>query len=378
MNIKKEIRQSKKAVHGGDVWNYFQDSVSSEHELASARVTIDFSSNINSMGPSKKAIEAIRQDLWKIPYYPDSSSKELKKALSRYLGTNARNITLGNGSTELIKNFCEVFLQKDSEAIIPEPTFSEYEVYSKLNGARIKHVHAKKEEGFVIDHKRIIDEINNKTKVVFLCNPNNPTGKILEGRDIEKIIESAYDYDTLVFLDEAYIEFTDFESLCQKIEDFDNLFVLQSLTKFFSLAGLRVGYGIGNKKFIEYLEKVRIPWNVNILAQTAAIASINDKEFIDESKSFIKRERQFLFKELLKTGLKVYESQANFFLIDLREAKIKAPEMKKRLVEKGMLIRDCCSFNGLDEYFIRVCVRKREENLRLLEELRHILEDKDA
>jgi threonine-phosphate decarboxylase len=338
---------------------------------------VDFSSNINPLGPSKKAIEAIRQDLWKIRYYPDSSSKELKKALSRYLGINARNITLGNGSTELIKNFCEVFLQKDSEAIIPEPTFSEYEVYSKLNGARIKHVYAKKED-FEVDHEKIIDEINNKTKVVFLCNPNNPTGKILEGRDIEKIIESAYDYDTLVFLDEAYIEFTDFESLCQKIEDFDNLFVLQSLTKFFSLAGLRVGYGIGNKKLIEYLEKVRIPWNVNILAQTAAIASINDEEFIDESKSFIKRERQFLFKELLKTGLKVYESQANFFLIDLREAKIKAPEMKKRLVEKGMLIRDCCSFNGLDEYFIRICVRKREENLRLLEELRHILEDKDA
>ncbi|MFH1774684.1 MAG: histidinol-phosphate transaminase [Methanobacteriota archaeon] len=346
--VREEIRQLKKAIHGGEVWSF-------------SDVKIDFSSNINPLGPSRKAIEAAKNSLWKCAYYPDSNTRELKKALSEYLGVSTENIIVGNGSTELIKNFCEAFINKGDEILIPQPTYSDYEVYARLYGAKI---------AFVPD-KKIISTIDSKTRAIFVCNPNNPTGRTIE---IEEIIEKAHHYSALVFLDEAYTEFTDQESFCSRIEDFENLFVLRSLTKFFALPGLRMGYGVGNKKIIECLEKLRLPWNLNTLAQVAAIESIKDGKYIRESKKFMKKERNFLYKELSKIQkLKVSPSEANFFLIDLRKAGIKASTAKKKLIEKGMLIRDCRSFRGLNEYFIRACVRNRKENARLIKELKNIV-----
>lgn len=349
LKVREEVLNLKKAIHGGDVWNF-------------SDVKIDFSSNVNPLGPSEKAMKAVKNSLWKCAHYPDSNTRELKKALSEYLGVSTENIIVGNGSTEMIKNFCEAFINKGDEILIPQPTYSDYEVYARLYGAKI---------AFVPD-KKTISTINSKTRAIFLCNPNNPTGRAVE--KLEEIIEKAQNYSALVFLDEAYTEFTDQESFCSRIEDFENLFVLRSLTKFFALPGLRMGYGIANKEIIECLEKLRLPWNLNTLAQVAAIESIEDGKYIRESKKFMKKERDFLYKELSKIqNLKVFPSEANFFLIDLRKAGIKASTAKKKLIEKGMLIRDCSSFRGLNEYFIRVCVRNREENVGLVRELKSIV-----
>lgn len=351
LEVREEIRKLKKAVHGGDVWSF-------------SDVKIDFSSNVNPLGPSEKAMRAVKNSLWKCAYYPDSNAGELKKALSKYLGVSAENIIVGSGSTELIKNFCEAFINKGDEILIPQPTYSDYEVYAKLYVGRITFV----------SEKKILSAVNSKTRVIFLCNPNNPTGRATEKDALQKIIEKAQNCGSLVFLDEAYIEFTDQESFCSRIQDFENLFVLRSLTKFFTLPGLRFGYGAANKEIIEYLEKLRLPWNVNTLAQVAAIESIKDKKYIRESKKFMKKERDFLYRELSKIQkLKVFPSEAIFFLIDLRKAGIKASTAKKKLIEKGMLIRDCSSFRGLNEYFIRVCIRKREENLKLIRELNSVV-----
>lgn len=363
LEVREEIRKLKKAVHGGDVWIFSRRRFCS---AKSSDVKIDFSSNINPLGPPKKAMKVVENSLWKCAYYPDSNAGELKKALSEYLGVSAlpSNIIVGSGSTELIKNFCEAFINKGDEILIPQPTYSDYEVYAKLYGGRITFV----------PEKKILGAIDSKTRAVFLCNPNNPTGGAIEKYTLEKIIEKTQSCDSLVFLDEAYIEFTDQESFCSQIQDFENLFVLRSLTKFFALPGLRFGYGAANKKIIECLEKLRLPWNVNTLAQVAAVESIKDKKYTRESKKFMKRERDFLYRELSKIQkLKVFPSEANFFLIDLRKAGIKAPTAKKKLIEKGMLIRDCCSFRGLNEYFIRVCIRKREENLKLIKELKSVV-----
>jgi threonine-phosphate decarboxylase len=294
----------------------------------------------------------------------------LKEALAGYLGVREENITLGNGSTELIKNFCQVFLQRGDRVIIPSPTFSEYEVLSRLMGARVKHVCARDLE---ICPGKIIKEIDDKTKAVFLCSPNNPTGRTIEG--IEEILQASLKKEAFVFLDEAYIEFTGSQGYCKRVGEFENLFVLRSMTKFFSLPGLRVGYGVGDSELVHYLEKVRIPWNVNSLAQAAAIASLGDVEFIEESRRVVKKEREFLRGEIRNLGLKVYGSEANFLLVNLRRKGLKAKDVREKLLRKGLLIRDCSSFTGLDEYFIRVCVRRRGENLRLTRELREVLQN---
>lgn len=349
MDIEKlvKVRNSKKAAHGGDVW--------------SEDVKFDFSSNVNPLGPPKRVKEALSRGIGKIHHYPDINATELRSAISEYVGVKPGNITLGNGSTELIKNFCEVFI-RGGNVVIPIPTFSEYEVYSRLYGAKLQYTSLELEE--------IIEAIDKDTGAVFLCNPNNPTGSLFDENEILMVVEAALDASALVFLDEAYIEFSDSRSFGSRVQGFENLFVLRSLTKFFSLAGLRVGYGVANKSLIRCMEKVRIPWNVNTLAQVAGIESLRDEKFIKTSRDFMKTEWDFLFDELSKF-LKVERSHANFFLINL-EGKIKALELKETLLEKGILIRDCSTFTGLDDNFIRVCIRKHETNVRLIEELKFL------
>lgn len=347
MDIKKLVKvgNSKKAAHGGDVW--------------SRNVKFDFSSNVNPLGPSERVKEALSRGIGKIHHYPDINATELLAAISEYVGVKPENIIPGNGSTELIKNFCEVFI-RGGNVVIPIPTFSEYEVYSQLYGAKLRYTS--------IESKKIIEAIDENTDAVFLCNPNNPTGSLFDENEILMVVEASLDASALVLLDEAYIEFSDGRSFGSRVQEFENLLVLRSLTKFFSLAGLRVGYGVANKNLISCMEKVRIPWNVNTLAQAAGIESLRDEKFIKTSVDFIKTERDFLFEELSKF-LKVERSHANFFLIDL-EGQIKAPELQERLLEKGILIRDCSTFTGLDDNFIRVCIRGHEETVRLIEELR--------
>lgn len=358
LNVREEILRLRKAIHGGDFWSV------ENFAKQNFQTCQDFSSNVNPLGPSEKAIKAVKKNLWKLRYYPDTNSKELKKTLAQYLGIREENIIAGNGSTELIKNFCEAFVNKGAKVLIPQPTYSDYEVYAKLYGANIAFTHEKK----------IIESIGRKTRAVFICNPNNPTGRKIEKAVLEEIIKKAHNCGSLIFLDEAYIEFTDLESFCSRVEEFENLFVLRSLTKFFSLPGLRIGYGIANKEIIECLEKLRLPWNVNALAQVAVIESIKDGKYIRESKKFMKKERDFLYRELSKIQkLKVFPSDANFFLIDARKVGIKAQTLKQKLIKKGTLIRDCGSFRGLNEYFIRVCVRNREENSKLVKDLKSIV-----
>ncbi|MEE8168681.1 MAG: histidinol-phosphate transaminase [Candidatus Hydrothermarchaeales archaeon] len=347
--------QLQKRVHGGDVWDYFP--------------VIDFSSNVNPLGPPKSAVEAIKKELWRIGYYPDPDGKEMKAVLSRHLGLEPENITLGNGSTELIKNFCEAFLRKEDEVLILEPTFSEYGLWSEAEGAIIKRVYGGKERDFEVSHKDI--EFGDNTRAVFLCNPNNPTGKTIKGLDA--IMKEALERGILLFLDEAYIEFTDLESASSKIRGYPNLFVLRSMTKFYSLPGLRIGYGVADEELIAKMEGVRVPWNVNALAQVALLKLLQDDDFARKSREFIRMERDLLYDELSRLELKVYCSEANFLLFNLRHFEVTAAELRKKLIDKGILIRDCASFHGLDEYHARISVRSREENFILLGELKKVL-----
>jgi threonine-phosphate decarboxylase len=338
---------------------------------------VDFSSSVNPLGPSRKALKAISDNLGQIPSYPDSSSTALREAIARHFkGTSERNVIVGNGSTELIYLFAEVFIERGDVALIPAPTFGEYENAVKKAGGKPKHILLSRD--FKIEPNTFMREMHG-AKVVFLCNPNNPTSLLMPRENLTEIIERSLKGDVLVFLDEDFIDFVDEEkqfSLTGEIKSYPNLFVLKSFTKFFGLTGLRVGYGVASEEIINLLCAAKMPWNVNCLAQAAAIAALSDEEHLKKTRELIKTERTFLTHELTRiNAFKVYPADANFIFIDIRQSGLTGAQLKEKLLKCGILIRDCSSFTGLDEYYVRVAVKTRGENERLLEALKKHVEN---
>lgn len=365
-----EVRDLEPCIHGGDIWKSVR-----KYNLRYENI-LDFSANVNPLGPSPRALEAIKDSFWQIKFYPDSDSTKLREAISHYIGgINANNVVVGNGSTEIIYLFCEVFIKRGEEALIPTPTFGEYENAVKRVGGRARYIRSGRD--FAIDPKSFLREIMPSTKAIFLCNPNNPTGTLISREDLLSLVEKAFREHVLIFLDEDFIEFVDEGerfSLATMVKTYQNLFVLRSFTKVFGLTGLRVGYGIGSEEMVSLLSKAKIPWNVNCLAQVAAIAALEDSEYLEETRKLIREERKFLLDELGQIkGFKAFPSHANFILIDIRHTGLTAPQLKNRMLKYGILIRDCSSFRGLDQHYIRVAVRTREENEKLLTTLKKVV-----
>jgi threonine-phosphate decarboxylase len=361
--VRKNVKNLKPCVHGGEIWEAANKTGLRRDEI------MDFSSSVNPLGPSQKALESIKSSLGQIPAYPDSNSTLLRKAIaSHFDGITENNVVVGNGSTELIYLFADVFMENDDVAVIPAPTFGEYEHAVRKAGQEPKHV--KLDGDFRVDLGAFEREMP-RAKIVFFCNPNNPTSVLTSTVDLTRMVERALENDVLVFLDEDFLEFVEGEkhlSMMGKIADYPNLFVLRSFTKIFGLTGLRVGYGVGSEEIIRTLLNAKIPWNVNCLAQTAAIAALDDGEHLEKTRELIRIEKAFLMSHLRGFEVfKVYPADANFIFIDIRKSGLTAAQLKEKMLNYGILIRDCSSFRGLDEYFIRVAVKTRRENERLLE-----------
>jgi len=369
--VNDNLRNLKPCVHGGEVLDASDKSGFKREEI------LDFSSSVNPLGPSKKALEAAKNSFKEIPAYPDSNSNELRQAIADHFnGLSKNNVIVGNGSTELMYLFAETFMKKGDTAVIPAPTFGEYESAVRKTGETPKFV--KLDKNFNVEADVFAREMAG-AKIVFLCNPNNPTSILIPTETLKGIIEEALAQDSLVFLDEDFLEFVENEqalSMINKIKAYPNLFILRSFTKIFGLTGLRVGYGIASEEIINVLLCAKIPWNVNCLAQAAAVVALKDEEHLRVTRELIKNEKAFLSTELEKIkSFKVFPPDANFFFIDIRKSGLTATELKNKLLRQGILIRDCTSFRGLDEYFIRVAVKTREENGRLIEALKRTVKN---
>ena len=363
------IKSVEPCVHGGEVWE-----VASKIGLGKEEI-LDFSSSVNPLGPSKKALESIKANLRYIPSYPDSNSTELREAIAvHFKGINKDNVITGNGSTELIYLFVDTFMKKGDVALIPAPTFGEYERAVRKIGEEPKHV--KPNAGFQFS-PAVFEGALSGAKIVFFCNPNNPTSVLTPREHLTAIVERTLDENVFVFLDEDFLEFVDGEehfSLIGKIRRYPNLFVLRSFTKIFGLTGLRIGYGIASEEIINVLLNAKIPWNVNCLAQAAAIVALGDEEHLKKTRELIKGEKAFLMRELMQIkAFKTYHADANFILMDIRQSGYTAAQLKEKMLKDRILIRDCSSFRGLDEYYIRVAVKTRRENERLLKTFRKIV-----
>ena len=328
---------------------------------------LDFSSNINPLGPSPNVLKTIKNHLNTLQIYPDSESLDLRKNLQKYTKIPTSQIVVGNGATEIIYNFCKAFLSKKTPVLIPVPTFGEYEVAAKLSGAKVEFYKT-------MDLKKDIDDFISKLPsngCIFICNPNNPTGHLLSKNILKKIIIEANKKNSLVFVDECFIELVpDYnESIITLVKKYDNLFILRSLTKSFGLAGIRIGYGVGTKKLILILNQIKIPWNVSGLAQHAASAAISTPNYLDKATKIIRTELNYLKNNISKLdNFDCYDSVTNFILI---KTKLKSLQLQQKLLKKKILIRDCSNFRGLNHNYIRVAVKTRKENQKLV----HALEE---
>ena len=246
------------------------------------------------------------------------------------------------------------------------PTFEEYETAAKLSDSKISFFKT-------MNLSENIDLFISQIPVngcIFICNPNNPTGNILSKKQLTKIISSAKQKSCIVFVDECFIELVpqSNQSVINLIKKYDNLFVLRSLTKSFGLAGIRIGYAVASKQIIDVLQKLKIPWSVNILAQEAGIIAIKNKSHLTKSKSIIKKEYDFLKNKISDIqGFECHDSSTNFLLIKTKQDSTK---LQKKLLKKKILIRDCKNFRGLNNHYIRVAIKSHKDNLKLVSALR--------
>jgi len=366
--VKENIKNLRPCVHGGEILDAEVRSGVKREDI------LDFSSSVNPLGTSRKALSAVEAAFSQIAAYPDSASIELREAIAKHYGVAAENIIVGNGSTELMYLFAESFLSKGDIVVMAAPTFGEYEGAVRKTGADICFVKLDSEQK--LDVNTFICAMVG-AKMVFICNPNNPTSLLISTQELKRILDFALEQSILVFLDEDFLEFVEEEqqlSMIGNICKYSNLFVLRSFTKLFGLTGLRVGYGIADKEIINVLLGAKIPWNVNCLAQAAAVVALNDVEHLQKTRQLIRQEKVFLQKGLSSIrGFKVYVPDANFFFIDIRDTGYTAAELTQKLLMQGIMIRDCSSFKGLDPYYIRVAVKIHSENMKLLEALGKVI-----
>ena len=305
---------------------------------------LDFSSNTNPLGYSKR-IDKLKIEDFNLSHFPDDNYSELIETISNKFKCNINNVLVGNGTTEIIRIISHAFINKKTKIAIPKNTYEEYAYSTRLSKGQVMPFN-----------------FSLSSNISFLCNPNNPTGDIIERKDILKFLDN---YNGLLILDESYIEFVDNEesfSLSRFIDKYDNLVILRSLSKFYGLPGIRLGYCLANQNVINELDKWRISWNVNSFAAKIGIISLNDKKFKSKSKRFVSKERKFFFNSL--KDFQVNDSATTFFLITVENSE----KLTHNLEKEGILIRDCYSF-GLKNN-IRVSFRKREENNKLLKVLR--------
>jgi threonine-phosphate decarboxylase len=346
------------------------------------RKVIDFTASVNPLGVSKKVKAEIRKHLKYLHHYPDPEAKRLRKRLAQYHGVDPETIVCGNGSTELI--YLTVKTLRPQRVLIPAPTFSGYELAllasnTMAKGNGIEFLSLRRENSFEIRPAEFIDCLRGEEHssagpsrsfdMAFLCNPNNPTGRLLRREGVREIAAAARALGSYLVVDEAFIDFSPDDSVTGDVADNPYLIVLRSMSNFHALAGLRLGYGVFPLHFAGKIREYKEPWTVNSLAQRAAVTALKDKAYREETFRLLRQEKFFLEKFFRKSGIEFIPSDANFYLLKMNNAH----EICLDLQRKGILVRDSSGFRGLDGAYLRIAVKSHRENTIFIRELAEIL-----
>jgi histidinol-phosphate aminotransferase len=323
---------------------------------------IKLASNENPLGVSKKVQEAIKSAVTQIGRYPDGNGYYLKDALAKKLSVSAKSITLGNGSNDILELIPRAYVcSKDDEVIFSQYAFVVYPLVTQAIGAKAIVTPA---NDFGHDLNAMYEAITDKTKVIFIANPNNPTGTLLSNEEIYNFLKKVSN-EIIVVLDQAYIEYLDLEDVyIDWLKDFPNLVITRSFSKAYGLAGLRVGYSISSEEIADYLNRIRQPFNVNLIAQEAAIAALSDADFLAESVKVNSDGLLQLEEGFRSLGLKFIKSHANFISVKVSNSM----KLNQKLLEKGIIVRPV----EMKDY-LRISVGTYAENAKFLEVLKEII-----
>ena len=329
---------------------------------------VKLASNENPLGVSPKAIEAIENMVRKVNLYPDGQSFSLRNSLAKHLHVLPEQVMIGNGEDGLILEICLSFLDETSEAIVSCSSFPIYDIY--IRTMRSKLVKTPLHE-FQLDLHAMADAVTDHTKVIFVCNPNNPTGTSISAADTDAFL-SRIPENVLVIFDEAYFEYADTDNFPDTIkyirEGRENILVLRTFSKIYGLAGLRLGYVIGAPSVLSALNKVKEPFSVNLLAQTAGLAALEDYEFLQKTLQITLEGRNYLYQEFDRLDLAYIKTQANFILTEIGP---RANEIIEKMNCKGVIIRPCSVYDL--PYFARISIGTPEQNARLVKTLEEVL-----
>ncbi len=321
---------------------------------------VKLASNENPLGPSPKALEAVQEKLDGLNRYPDGSGYDLTAALAERFGVTYGQVVIGNGSDDLLAMLARVMLDKDSQVVVPHPSFLMYSIVARSAGALPVTVPLK---DYALDLSAMARAVNEKSRLVFICNPNNPTGSILSHADVVSFMHDL-PQDVVVVFDEAYVEFVRDKSCVDSLGLLKNgqaVVILRTFSKAYGLAGLRVGYGLMPEPLAEMLNRVRMPFNVNSLAQAGALAALKDDVFLSESQSLVHREMDRICEVLDRKGIEYHTSQANFLLI---KTGFLADAVFEALLQKGVIVRSMRSYDL--KHHIRISIGLPAENDRFL------------
>lgn len=353
-------------MHGGNL-----REIAKRYGLSEEGI-IDFSSNCNPLGFPEGIRALLRREADAILRYPDACSAELVTALAERWGLAAKNIMVGNGSTELIYLIPRAL--KPRRALIIQPAFGEYERSLSSMRCRVSYIDLKEKRNFRLEREEVIPRLSG-VDILYLCNPGNPTGALMERAAIDPLLRAAEGEGVVTVVDEAFMDFSENHSLARQVKARKGLIVLRSMTKFFAIPGLRLGYLLAHPSIVSAINLHKEPWSVNALAQKAGIACLDDEPFRLRTARFMVKERHHLFNRLSAIrGIEPYPSQTSFILAKITRKGLTSGDLYRALAKRGILIRDCRSFRGLGSSFIRLAVNKRELNDLLIRELRKIVE----
>lgn len=351
--------------HGGNIYK----ATRSGCELTNL---LDFSANINPLGLSDSLRYSILTNLDNITVYPDADAHDLKEAISHAYQVEHDSITTGNGAAELLYVLCNVLRPK--QVLIPAPTFSEYERAARVSGATVNYFYLSNHDGFKIDVERLTCGLKKfSVDILFIGNPNNPTGTILTNREIEVILKAAQPQNTIVVVDESFMDFLPDEQkyTCRRLlSDYDNLFILHSLTKFYAIPGLRLGFSLTNHKLTNLMHQGKDPWNVNSLAQIAGVTALADQNFRQNTREVIHMNKNSLYADVQAIPeLKPFWPSVNFMLVKIIQSRMTSTQLQSLLKQQNILIRDCSNYPGLSDKYFRVAVKLPEQNQKLVSAL---------
>lgn len=355
--------------HGSDI-----EVIAKKYDMSIDSI-IPYGSNVNPMGMSPMAREALLNNVDAISSYPERDYASLREHISNYTKSDPDNMILGSGTSDLIRLTFETV--KPARTLIVGPTYGEYARMAKLAGSEVDTFMLQNPDDFELDVNVFLKQLNDNIDMLILCNPNNPTSKLITRSQLDNILNACLSHDIFVMIDEAYIEFVKDTNLATAIpftRKYDNLIVLRSVSKFFAAPGLRFGYAItANSDFLEAAGNSKTPWNVNTFACIAGVM-FEDEHYINLTKSLIQTERNLIFSAMSsRKTIKVFKPDANFILIKLLKEDQTAGDVFDYCIKQGLMIRDCSDYEGLGSKFVRFCFLKPEQNDKMVNTILEIV-----